>query len=295
MNARTAIACLLVVVACAEAESDVGASGSGGTAGEAGASTGGASACVAGKQEACPCPGGVQGIQICNPLGTGYFPCECGSGGTAGSGGGAGGAGGAAGSTGCSAGEKKCGGICLAESPQNGCGAATCTACTAPPNGVAACTQGQCDFTCNAGFQKSGTDCIPLGSGGTSGAGGSSGSGGTSGAGGSSGSGGGSGVCNPLSPQSSAGGYSPCASGETCIPSAGGTTTCVTSGGKGFEQACSAHSECAPGLACAKEFIGGNHCIHYCLNTANCVGTYLCAGSFNPPLYAGSQKLSYCL
>jgi hypothetical protein len=48
-------------------------------------------------------------------------------------------------------------------------------------------------------------------------------------------------------------------------------------------------------LACAKEFVGGDHCINYCLTNADCPGTYVCFGQFNPPLYAGTSKMSYCL
>jgi hypothetical protein len=140
-------------------------------------------------------------------------------------------------------------------------------ACAVPANGSAICSAGQCDITCNSGYQKSGTSCVPTAGG----------------------------TCNPISPLSSAGGYTPCASGQTCIPSATGATSCVTSGGKTYEQSCSSHADCAPGLACAQEFIGGLHCIQYCLSTGDCTGSYLCAGEFSPPLFAGTQKLRYCL
>jgi hypothetical protein len=33
--------------------------------------------CVAGAQAACACPGGVSGVQQCNPRGTGLLACEC--------------------------------------------------------------------------------------------------------------------------------------------------------------------------------------------------------------------------
>jgi hypothetical protein len=250
----------LVALACAAAEEDTGPSGAGGTT----------AACVPGKQESCACPSG-QGTQICKSDGSGFMACDCGSGGWPGSGGSAGmdaggsggsdaggGAGGSAGA-GCPAGDKQCAGSCVEKSAQNGCDDPLCIACSVPSNGSAVCSAGQCDVECNSGYQKSGSSCVA------------------------------SGACNPLGPQTG------CAAGETCIPSATGATTCVTSGGKGFEQPCSMHAECAPGLACAQEFIGIMHCIHYCLNTTHCVGTYLCAGTFNPPLYAGAQQLSYCL
>lgn len=271
MNVRALAVGLLLAaaMACAEAEHDVGPSGNaGGCSGSAcggQAGSAGATACAPGKQEACACRGNQQGVQICRDDGSGFLPCDCGSAGAGGSSG-TGGSGGVAGSAGCSIGEKECSGLCVAGSPQNGCDAPGCTPCPVPTNGSALCTSGQCDVSCNAGYQKNGGLCEP-----------------------------GGGNCNPLAPQSSAGGFSPCPSGQTCVPSATGATSCVTSGGKGFEAPCSSHAECAPGLACAKEFIGGNHCIHYCLNTADCQGLYLCAGTFDPALYAGSQSLSYCL
>ena len=64
--------------------------------------------------------------------------------------------------------------------------------------------------------------------------------------------------------------------------------------GKGFEQLCSSHAECAPGFACAQEFSGYLHCIQYCTTNAQCQGLYYCLGQFNPALYAGGTKLSYC-
>jgi hypothetical protein len=36
--------------------------------------------------------------------------------------------------------------------------------CTAPANGVATCTAGNCGFTCNAGFKPCGAACIPTAS-----------------------------------------------------------------------------------------------------------------------------------
>ena len=40
------------------------------------------------------------------------------------------------------------------------CGA-SCTACPAPANATATCTGGSCDYTCAAGYAKSGGGCIP--------------------------------------------------------------------------------------------------------------------------------------
>lgn len=69
--------------------------------------------------------------------------------------------GGSAGS--CATGEKMCNGACVRFGPANGCSAPSCTACsmTAPQNGVLACNaQGQCDFNCNSGFNKVGSNCV---------------------------------------------------------------------------------------------------------------------------------------
>lgn len=39
---------------------------------------GGAGSCVPGQQVACACPGGGDGIQVCNPDGSSFGPCSCG-------------------------------------------------------------------------------------------------------------------------------------------------------------------------------------------------------------------------
>jgi hypothetical protein len=54
-----------------------------------------------------------------------------------------------------------CGGSCvnLASDPMR-CGACT-TVCTMPANGTALCSGGVCDFSCKAGFMKSGPACVP--------------------------------------------------------------------------------------------------------------------------------------
>ena len=39
--------------------------------------TGGGSPCVPGAQAACACPGGVEGVQVCRPDGSGYDACQC--------------------------------------------------------------------------------------------------------------------------------------------------------------------------------------------------------------------------
>lgn len=86
--------------------------------------------CVPGHQVACACPGGTEGIQVCNAAGTAYEVCACGSG--------TGGAGGAGGGTGGSGGVwLGCGdGLCLSDEqchtcPQD-CG--MCAPCTQAPS-----------------------------------------------------------------------------------------------------------------------------------------------------------------
>ncbi|MCC6900672.1 MAG: hypothetical protein IT377_16955 [Polyangiaceae bacterium] len=83
----------------------------------------------------------------------------------------------------CSAGQKKCGGVCIAPSPGVGCSSQNdqCTPCNPPPNSTAACSGSLCDFTCNAGYAKSGSTCVSTGGGGAPGGGGGGGSGGSTG------------------------------------------------------------------------------------------------------------------
>ncbi len=53
-----------------------------------------------------------------------------------------------------------CNGSCVADSNTT-CGT-SCQTCTAPPNGAtASCAAGVCDFTCNPGFHRCGTQCVP--------------------------------------------------------------------------------------------------------------------------------------
>jgi hypothetical protein len=95
------------------------------------------------------------------------------SGGETGAGGSAmGGAGGD-----CPVDQKKCGGVCIAPSPANGCAAADCNPCTLVANSTPTCTNGLCDFTCDPGFSRQGSACVGTGGGGAPGAGGSSGGG----------------------------------------------------------------------------------------------------------------------
>ena len=52
-----------------------------------------------------------------------------------------------------------CGGTCVADSITT-CGP-SCQTCAAPPNGASAsCVSGVCDFTCNPGFHRCGTQCV---------------------------------------------------------------------------------------------------------------------------------------
>jgi formylglycine-generating enzyme len=67
------------------------------------AGTGGATACVPGKQEPCACGSNVQGVQVCSANGREFGPCACGSGGASGGGFGGASGGGAGGVSGGSA------------------------------------------------------------------------------------------------------------------------------------------------------------------------------------------------
>lgn len=81
------------------------------------------------------------------------------SSGTGSGGGGVGGGGG--GGPECGANQHSCGGICTGNTPQTGCfTSSTCVACTPPQNGTAICSiDGECDFTCPAGYQQNGNAC----------------------------------------------------------------------------------------------------------------------------------------
>lgn len=60
----------------------------------------------------------------------------------------------------CASGQKLCGSNCVAPLPSNGC-SGSCNPCpAAPANAQASCTGGQCDFTCNTGYSKSGQTCV---------------------------------------------------------------------------------------------------------------------------------------
>lgn len=64
-------------------------------------------------------------------------------------------------SGGCGAGQKACGSSCVTPGPGNGCSGGSCLACSNPANSQATCSvTGACDFTCNTGYSKSGSDCV---------------------------------------------------------------------------------------------------------------------------------------
>jgi hypothetical protein len=146
--------------------------------------------------------GSVQGDGATSSGGTGSGgaagEAPGGSGGTSGSSGsGSGGSGssgsggtstGGNGGTSCPAGQKLCGGLCVAPKPALGCTLLGCDPCPTPPSfGSSVCVGDACDFECFTGYAKSGSTCVSS-SGGSGGAGGS-GAGGTSGTGGTSGGG----------------------------------------------------------------------------------------------------------
>jgi hypothetical protein len=83
-----------------------------------------------------------------------------GVGSTGGSGSGPGGSG-AGGAAPCPQGQHFCGGVCAGNTPQTGCFLSdSCAPCVAPANGTSTCAaDGNCDFTCGAGWMKSGAQC----------------------------------------------------------------------------------------------------------------------------------------
>jgi hypothetical protein len=58
-------------------------------------------------------------------------------------------------------GEKRCGGVCVAPSPETGCSLDTCTACPTIANGQSTCLGTTCDYTCNVGYTRSSGSCVP--------------------------------------------------------------------------------------------------------------------------------------
>jgi hypothetical protein len=80
-------------------------------------------------------------------------------------------------SNGCVPGQKVCGGRCVVPEARVGCDLVSCDPCPSPAHSVAICTGSECDFSCLAGFQRSGATCVPVdGGGGSAGSGGSGGS-----------------------------------------------------------------------------------------------------------------------
>jgi hypothetical protein len=161
-----------------------GASRSMGSGGGPSSSTGGRFAAGAAGQSAAS-SGGVAGTAVGGRAGSVGSSGASGTGARGGAAGGnvgnGGATSGAGGSPNCSAAEKVCSGVCTQKSPANGCSAPNCSACAAAPaNGVRSCNaQGQCDFDCLSGFQKSGNQCTRGTGTGGAGGGGAGGSGGS--------------------------------------------------------------------------------------------------------------------
>ncbi len=126
--------------------------------------------CNAGKQVACDCPAGAQGVQVCKADGSGYDACDCGAA--------AGGAGGASegGQGGSSTGGSSAGGTAGGSAGMSGAGGSTVTPVMCPPD-TATDLSGECDVTlqnCPDGLtcgprEKTGggyeTACIEVGKG----------------------------------------------------------------------------------------------------------------------------------
>jgi hypothetical protein len=71
----------------------------------------------------------------------------------------------------CVAGQKLCGGTCMAPAPHVGCGTTGCDPCTttAPDHGYVTCVSGQCAFDCLSGYTRSNDTCMSATGGGSSG------------------------------------------------------------------------------------------------------------------------------
>ena len=62
----------------------------------------------------------------------------------------------------CGVMQHSCGGVCVGNTPDTGCFSdPTCVPCSTPANGTSSCTNsGQCDFSCDAGYNKQGASCV---------------------------------------------------------------------------------------------------------------------------------------
>jgi hypothetical protein len=115
--------------------------------------------------------------------------------------------------------------------------------------------------------------------------------------------------CDPVSPQSSTGGFSPCGPNVACEPNTaanGRVSTCLgpttASGTQGAD--CTTNNtyddtKCAPGYGCTGLTIFGTtiyECLHFCdvgASTGQCPSSTSC-GSFTTKLYAGAQEIGVC-
>lgn len=93
----------------------------------------------------------------------------------------------------------------------------SCTACPAPANATATCTSGVCDFTCDAGYTRSGSTCTHVCASEFS--------------------------CNPLTAMG-------CPAGQGCYLTDATSATCATAGAGLFGAPCTSITDCAAGLEC---------------------------------------------
>lgn len=73
---------------------------------------------------------------------------------------------------GCVASQKVCGGKCVTPEAKYGCALVGCDPCPMPANAYVHCTGMDCDFSCVAGYARSGDACVPGDGGGAGGSGG---------------------------------------------------------------------------------------------------------------------------
>ena len=183
------------------------------------------------------------------------------SGGGSGGAGGAGGTGATGGSAGCASSEKLCASQCVAKSPDNGCDASACTACSLP-HAQAGCAAGQCSVAkCSSGYgncdSNAGNGCeTMLGTGAN---------------------------CKACGDACSAPiGTTACVSGACKVTACpGGRADCDGLAGNGCETdltttaSCGVcGNQCPPGFTCHKPATGPNVCI--CSSDTDCLNGGVC-------------------
>jgi hypothetical protein len=69
-------------------------------------------------------------------------------------------------SNGCVLGQKVCDGRCVVPDPRVGCDLVGCEPCPTPSHAVPLCSGSICDFSCSAGYERRGAECVASDAGG---------------------------------------------------------------------------------------------------------------------------------